>query len=108
MLYIIYFEPYRVRKATKNDLESSNAFRFVSHLGSLLLGHPTPGSRDWYRHLGKGGITKVPRRGTDRWRRPYNQSIHGAAGFRPAEFLIPNWSRYSFAVAPNSCRPTFW
>jgi len=46
MLYIIYFEPYRVRKATKNDLESSNAFRFVSHLGSLLLGHPSPGSRD--------------------------------------------------------------
>jgi hypothetical protein len=55
MLYIIYFEPYRVRKATKNDLESSNAFRFVSHLGSLLLGHPTPVSHDWSRHLGKGG-----------------------------------------------------
>ena len=32
MLYIIYFDPYRVRKATKNDLESSNAFRFVHHL----------------------------------------------------------------------------
>jgi hypothetical protein len=108
MLYIIYFDPYRVRKTTKNDLESSNAFRFVSHLGSLLLGHPTPGSHDWSGHLGKGGITKVPRRGTDRGRLPYNQSIHGAAGFRPEEFLIPNWSRYSFAVAPNSCRPPFW
>jgi hypothetical protein len=74
---IVNFDPHRVRKATKNHLESSNASRFVSHLGSLLLRRPPPGSQDWSGHLtifckvgaldrfGKGGITNVWR-GTDR------------------------------------------
>ena len=48
---IVNFDPHRVRKATKNHLESSNASRFVPHLGSLLLRRPTPGSQDWSGHL---------------------------------------------------------